>query len=351
MSIQNNGDTLRVAEKFNSPAFLAVLVMLAIYSAVAAFGMTLISKFFPQDITVNMFGLSKTVHNIPDRIASVYLPLMVLFPVAFILEIMLIGWEKSSLNRILNERTPSIKLDLACFVLSELQIYNVIKLILTVGLASIIGKWINTHLNGVFPLSKEMASLPILVQVPLFYMIYTFFDYWDHRLEHTRYLWPFHRFHHSAQDMCMVTTMRQHPGNFIPIFLLNVPMAIMGASTSTMIWVNIVVTIVGIFQHSNIDTNYGWFGKFLFQSPNHHRQHHILDISNGVGNFSMMPLWDKLFGTWYEDGDQTLAIGVEKPYQQGYTFIGDVLRDYFDFWRGLTGAKVDPYEGFYEQKK
>ncbi len=350
MSIQNNNSMVQLSEKFKSPSFIAIILVLAVYSAVAAFGMTLISKLFPSELSLNFLGVSKTIHNIPDRIAGVYLPLMVLFPVSFVLEIMLIGWEKSSLNRILNARTPSIKLDLACFVLSELQIYNVIKLVLTIGLASIIGKWINTHLTGVFPLSKEMAALPLFAQIPLFYMIYTFFDYWDHRFEHTRYLWPFHRFHHSAEDMCMVTTMRQHPGNFIPIFMINVPMAILGASTSAMIWVNIVVTIVGIFQHSNIDTNYGWFGKWLFQSPNHHRKHHILDISNGVGNFSMMPLWDKLFGTWYNDADQSLIIGVDKPYTQGYTFIGDVLRDYVDFWRGLFGAKVDPYEGFYEKK-
>lgn len=350
MSIQNNPSALALSTRIKSPAFLAVMAMLTAYALIASLGMTIISKVFPQEITINMMGLSKTVGNIPDRIAGVYLPLMVLFPVSFILEIMLIGWEKSSLNRIINARTASIKLDLACFVLSELQIYNLIKLVLTVGLASILGKWINANLTGVFPLSKELAALPILVQIPIFYMVYTFFDYWDHRFEHTRYLWPFHRFHHSAQDMCMVTTMRQHPGNFIPIFMINVPMAILGASTSAMIWVNIVVTIVGIFQHSNIDTNYGWFGKWLFQSPNQHRQHHILDISNGVGNFSMMPLWDKIFGTWYEVGNQSIEIGVDKPYSQGYTFIGDVLRDYSDFWRGLFGAKVDPYEGFYEKK-
>lgn len=320
------------------------VIGIAAYLALSLFLMGQLNKLFADDITLNLFGHTKTVHNIHDRLSNAYLLMFVLFPVAFGVEAIFTGWKKSSLYRILFARTESIKLDLACLAYSQLQIYNIVKLVLTFGMAMIIGKWINAHLVGIFPFAKAISQLPIYAQIPLFYVLYTLCDYWDHRIEHTKYFWVFHRFHHSAEDFCMVTTMRQHPVSFVAIFVINLPMAILGASTSAMIWVNLLVTIVGMLQHSNIDTDYGWFGKWLFQSPNHHRKHHELDISGGVYNFGLMPLWDKLFGTWKQEADQTIAIGVDKPYKHGYGFFGDVLRDYFDFFRGLMGQKVDPYD-------
>ena len=326
------------------PLFAIGAVFTILYLALSMFILGQINKIAPNEITLAAFGFSKTIHNIHDRIGNLYLLMFILFPVGFAIEAMITGWQKSSLYRILFARTKSIELDLACFALSQAQVYNVIKLVLTFGLAVIFGKFINEKLAGIFGLKNSLGELPLLLQIPVFYVVYTFFDYWDHRIEHTKYFWPFHRFHHSAEDFCMVTTMRQHPAAFVSIFVINAPMAILGASTSAMIWVNLLVTIVGMLQHSNIDSDYGWIGKYLVQSPNHHRKHHILDISEGVGHFGIMPLWDRLFGTWAGDADQSIAIGVEKHYQHGFWFIGDVMRDYFDFFKGLVGIKVDPYD-------
>lgn len=339
-SIKNINDYFKYGK---ITAFLLVIAIIT-YLAFSIFMMGQINKLFPNEYNVAILGFEKTVHNIHDRISNLYLLMFILFPVGFAIEALITGWEKSSLYRILYARTKSIELDLSCFALSQLQIYNVIKIILTFGLATIVGKFINNQLGDILGFTKTLGALPIYLQVPIFYVVYTFFDYWDHRIEHTKYFWPFHRFHHSAEDMCMVTTMRQHPAAFVSIFIINAPMAILGASTAAMIWVNLVVTIVGMLQHSNIDSDYGFIGKYFIQSPNHHRKHHILDISNGVGHFGIMPLWDKLFGTWAGDADQSIKIGVDKPYQHGFLFINDVLRDYFDFFKGLVGIKVDPYD-------
>ena len=94
------------------------------------------------------------------------------------------------------------------------------------------------------------------------------------------------------------------------------------------------VMTIGLFIHSGIDSNWGWFGRWIIQSPNHHRLHHILDYkSNGVGHFAIAPIWDHLFGTWKGEADQTLAIGVDTPYRHGYLFFIDLFRDYYDFVR------------------
>lgn len=332
----------------NNPNKMAVIAMsLLIMAAYVIFTVTLmrnLASLLPNEFTIAAFGKTKTIHNIVERVANIVSTALIMLPIGLWIEALVVGWHKSSIYRILFARTPSIELDLACLVAGQAQIFNVIRWVLTFGLAAFAGKWINGQFTDLLGFTKTIGTLPILVQIVFFYFVYTFFDYWDHRIEHTRIFWPFHRFHHSAQDFCMVTTMRQHPAAFVSIFVINLPMAILGASTAVMIYVNIAVFCVGMLQHSNIDSNLGFIGKYIFQAPVYHRKHHILDLSEGVGHFGMMPLWDHIFGTWKGEADQTLVIGVEKPYAHGFNFFKDIIRDYADFWRGLFGAKVDPYD-------
>jgi sterol desaturase/sphingolipid hydroxylase (fatty acid hydroxylase superfamily) len=53
----------------------------------------------------------------------------------------------------------------------------------------------------------------------------------------------------------------------------------------------------------------------------------------------MAPIWDRLFGTWRGDADQSLAIGVDTPYRHGFWVGPDLLRDYLDFWKGLIPGR------------
>jgi sterol desaturase/sphingolipid hydroxylase (fatty acid hydroxylase superfamily) len=80
-------------------------------------------------------------------------------------------------------------------------------------------------------------------------------------------------------------------------------------------------------------------GRWLIQSPNHHRAHHKLDMTEPTGQFAMAPIWDRLFGTWCGEGGQDLAIGVTKPYRQGFWIAPDMLRDYADLWLGFFGRR------------
>jgi len=98
---------------------------------------------------------------------------------------------------------------------------------------------------------------------------------------------------------------------------------------------------IGFLIHSKIDSDWGWFGRYVIQSPVHHRLHHKLDMSTPTGHFGMAPIWDRLFGTWYGDADQSLPIGVSAAYAHGYFIPRDMARDYFDFWRGVFGRPND----------
>ena len=219
---------------------------------------------------------------------------------------------------------------------------DVVGKLMTLGVSMVSGVWIHDRLAAMLGVPLNLATLPLALQVLAYFFVYTFFDYWTHRLDHSRYFWPIHRYHHAADDFLVVTASRQHPAAFTGIFLINVPMAILGATPAVMIYVNVVTIALGFLIHSRIDSDWGWIGRWVVQSPNHHRLHHVLDMSEPTGHFAMAPIWDRLFGTWRGDADQTLEIGVDTPYRHGFWLVPDLLRDYWHFWRGFwpSGASA-----------
>jgi sterol desaturase/sphingolipid hydroxylase (fatty acid hydroxylase superfamily) len=220
-------------------------------------------------------------------------------------------------------------------VLSQGHLMDLLGKLMMLGASMISGLLLRDWLRRTFGFQLDAGVLPLPLQIVIYFFVYSFFDYWTHRVDHTRYFWPLHRYHHAARDFCVITGGREHPAAFVSIFLINLPMAALGATPEAMIYVNVVVTVLGFVIHSRIDSGFGWVGRYVIQSPNHHRLHHKLDMSHPTGHFSMAPVWDHLFGTWYGDADQSLAIGVDTPYRHGFWIGADLVRDYWDFWKGL----------------
>ncbi len=134
--------------------------------------------------------------------------------------------------------------------------------------------------------------------VALGYVLTTFVFYWWHRARHeSPFLWRWlHQIHHSAARIEVITSFYKHPleiliNGLLSSFLLYV---VLGLSPAT---ASMVVTITGIAEllyHSNLRTP-RWIG-FLFQRPESHRRHH--EIDHHRGNYSDLPIWDMLFGTF-----------------------------------------------------
>ena len=114
-----------------------------------------------------------------------------------------------------------------------------------------------------------------------------------------------------------------------------------GVSEEAFFWFWTLNAMVHYLIHTRSQSDFGWVGRWLIQSPLHHRLHHKLDMTEPTGNFSLVPLWDRLFGTWQEAKDPHVPIGVAAPYRQGAWIIPDLLRDYRDFWLALIGRYRD----------
>ncbi|HEX4198511.1 MAG TPA: sterol desaturase family protein [Caulobacteraceae bacterium] len=316
---------------------MAFVLGLVVYVALVGLAWLALSKFLPDQAHVALLGHGLTLRHLHDRIVGNGALAFLLLPTALAIECAAVGWEASSARQLLFDRKASARTDLAFFLLGQGHVMDLVGKVLTLGASMLSGVWIHDRLSALlgFPLTLVPAQVPAPLQVVVYFGVYSFFDYWAHRVDHSRYFWPLHRYHHAAEEFYVLTAGRAHPAAFTGLFLVNVPMAILGASPVAMIYVNVLVITLGFLIHSRIDSNFGWIGRWIVQSPNHHRLHHVLDISTqAVGHFSMAPIWDHLFGTWRGEADQSLVIGVDTDYRHGFWIGPDLIRDYWHFWRG-----------------
>ena len=315
----------------------AVIAVFAVYLALLLLGWTAFDRWAPDRLTLGVLGHHLTITQLHHHVLSHALEVALMFPALFVAELAITGWDGSSLRRLTVLRTPSSMSDLACWLLWEAKLMTVLVGIMSLGLGLVSGLWIHDQVAALTGWSPSAAAWPLWLQLPVLFLVFSFFDYWNHRLDHSALFWPLHRFHHAADDFCILSAVRVHPALFTSVITVVGPAVALGASPEAVFELTFGTALLRYVIHSRIDSNFGWVGRYVVQSPTHHRLHHVLDISTQpVGHFSLAPIWDRLFGTWVGEADQSLVIGVcDPPYRHGAWIGPDLWRDYVEFWRGL----------------
>lgn len=130
------------------------------------------------------------------------------------------------------------------------------------------------------------------------YLVITFIFYWWHRVRHTsNFLWlAFHQVHHSPSRIETITSFYKHPLEiFVNSLIISAICHVwLGMDFEQVAWTNLFSAVGEYLYHMNIKTPH-WMGYF-FQRPEMHRVHHQRGIH--FYNFSDIPLWDMLFGTY-----------------------------------------------------
>jgi len=318
---------------------LVLLVGFLAYAALIATAWWAAMRLLPDDWALNLGGHTLHLQQVHHKVLSNAMTLFAILPFALWVEWMSVGWHESSLRRLIYARSGSIQTDVVMLLLGQVRVLDLMAKLMLLGASFVSGEAIRLWLKAQTGLYLDPSALPFVFQLPLYFFVYTFFDYWTHRIDHWKYFWPLHRYHHAATEFSVVTSERQHPAQFVGVFLINVPLAVLGADPTVMICVNVLVSTLGLIIHSRIDSDWSWFGRWIIQSPNDHRLHHKSDMSRPTGHFAIAPIWDHLFGTFYGVGDlcssgPDLPIGVDRPYRHGFWVLPDLVRDYWDFWRG-----------------
>ena len=78
-------------------------------------------------------------------------------------------------------------------------------------------------------------------------------------------------------------------------------MAVVAAPVESIYFIGVVIGIQGGLQHSGINSDWGFIGKYIFLSPQAHRIHHSnLDCHVDKNFGHILVIFDRVFGTWYE---------------------------------------------------
>lgn len=277
----------------------------------------------------------------------------------YLLEALLVGWQRSSL-RDLRRTSASVRLDMVSMAM-VLVPHRLLGYLLSLGLLYLA----DSHVLRPASLSLTQFLPTWGIQVACLILFQSLISYWVHRLEHTiPALWALHQFHHSADRMAIMTSVRgtelsKAVDQLLPLFLLALFTEPTVPRPAGSPWVLLFVAyflyrcFIRVNQylcHSNLTTDYGWVGRWLLVSPRMHRLHHATAPEYYNKNFTFdLVIWDRLFGTYASCDEASLervSLGIEhSPFNSG-SDIKSVLRDYFVttyvvFWRALrTGLKA-----------
>lgn len=249
-----------------------------------------------------------------EKLLKAAADVLLLLPLAFLVEIVATGWRDSSLHRLLRGNSASGKVDGLLYLIGTLRLPHLLTLPLALvgfSAAALVGNGVLAHRLGIAQLTT--ISDPLLGFV-VCWLVRDFTFYWLHRALHSRIWWPLHRLHHSATEMTVICSGRS---NFLADIGLNMllaaPLSLLTLPQESIVACQLAVIFHGYLSHSNWSSDWGWFGRWVLVSPLHHRLHHGLRPEEYTRNFGTMPLWDHLFGSFTQPGETPVAIGVKHP--------------------------------------
>lgn len=197
----------------------------------------------------------------------------------------------------------------------------VVNLIVIVPVIVILSRWISEIFVKYDFLALDASiwdSVPLPIVIFLAIFAGDFIGYWRHRLEHTRWLWPFHAVHHSDTEMVWLSVERIHPVNRVTTFLVDSTfLLLLGFPPEAIIINNLVRHYYGFFIHADVPWTFGKWEK-IFVSPAMHRWHHSAEVAAFSTNFAtVFSLFDWMFGSFRVPGPCNTELGVSDDMGDG----------------------------------
>ncbi len=165
------------------------------------------------------------------------------------------------------------------------------------------------------------TTWPLVVQLTLFQTIFSFCQYWEHRLAHTiPLMWRLHAIHHSPTLMHHLKKDRHtflELGSFYIICVL--PLLLIGAPLEFFLWITIWESVNSMLKHSNIKIKVPVVVECFMQSADLHHLHHSIDMREGNSNYGTAPIWDRLFRTFSPPTNARIVYGLPgNPVPHGF---------------------------------
>ena len=174
------------------------------------------------------------------------------------------------------------------------------------------------------------ANLPLWAQMVAAMVVGEVGFYWGHRWSHEiPLLWRFHAIHHSATEMTYLVNTRAHPVDAVFTRLCGLVLLYATGLASTVgpnpglvpLLVLFIGTMWSYFIHANLRWRLGPIEE-LISTPAFHHWHHTLYDHRDRNYSAMVPVIDRVFGTFYLPKEWPTEYGTD-------TAVPDALIDQF----------------------
>ncbi len=199
-----------------------------------------------------------------------------------------------------------------------------------------------TNLWGTRPQLAENAGLMLLYGLGVF-LVADFVHYWVHRVFHSRWLWDFHKVHHSAAVLVPATASRIHivekivgkvaDGIFIGLYA-GIFYYLCGGEISRYTFFG-VTYLVFIFnslaanlRHSHVWLSFGPTVEHFINSPAQHQIHHSAAPKHFNKNFGTnLSIWDWMFGSLYvtQHTPEAITFGLGKRENERFLTVYSLI--------------------------
>ena len=169
--------------------------------------------------------------------------------------------------------------------------------------------------------TAAVGSLPLGLRMMLAMIVGEIGFYWGHRWSHEiSLLWRFHAIHHSATHIGFLVNTRAHPVDMVFTRLCGMVLlyatGLTGLTGPHPTLIPALVLFVGsmwsFFIHANVRWRLGPFEEIL-ATPAFHHWHHTLEDHKDHNYASMLPVMDRVFGTFYLPNTWPEAYGTSTP--------------------------------------
>ncbi len=198
-------------------------------------------------------------------------------------------------------------------------INSLVPIFLLGPISALIALTIHTILPG--SVTGAAAGLPLWARMVGAMVVGEIGFYWGHRWSHEiPLLWRFHAVHHSAETISFLVNTRAHPVDLVFSRLCGLTLlyatgfaAPVGDHPSL---VPALVLFAGsmwsYFIHANLRWRLGPFEEVL-SSPAFHHWHHTYEDHKDHNYATMLPVMDRIFGTFYLPKQWPAEYGTATP--------------------------------------
>jgi sterol desaturase/sphingolipid hydroxylase (fatty acid hydroxylase superfamily) len=161
---------------------------------------------------------------------------------------------------------------------------------------------------------REWSLVP---QLLLAHAIVSFASYWVHRSFHEiDRLWWFHAIHHDTQQVHVLKSGRFHfLDELVSAIVTPLPLLVLGSPTEVIVLRSMWSVFNGSIDHANVQQRFpSWF-HYVVSTVDLHNLHHCRERKYQDSNYTGLPLWDVLFGTFHHpDRYRPVEFGLADGY-------------------------------------